>query len=273
MTSVTLLRRGSVAGVVALCLAAGAADASIHSWDYTPGAPGITQLDNSGGVYHDIRSSYDSTNRRLTWSVEFSDRTTQGFALAVTDGVSPLNHRGTAAMIYFDAAAVTTGLSAYPKLTAYAYNGRATLDSWFDADGNPANNTGATQGDIIKSLWDGSWIIESGVTDITLADGALGRRFTMTIDATDLIGHSPLFGDNSTPRMSWRGAGFGSELGLVMYNAQIFDVEYNPDGSIGDLGTEGLGGIGGNNIRTDIPSPGAGALVLAGIGMWLRRRR
>ena len=276
MTPFSFPWRVRAASLAVLCVCGGAS-ASVHSWDYTVGGaqPGVTQVDNTGGTFRHISSSYDAAAQRMSWSVEFSDRVSQGVALAITGGASPLNHRGAVAMIYFDASAVVHGLSNVPRLTAYSYNGHAAADSWYDADGNPSTNSGVPQGDVIKSSVDGGWVVDSSAGDVTLPGGGRGRRFSFTIDTTALISHTPEYTDTTTPVLPWTGTGFGDRLGLFMTSSQVFDTEYAPDGSIDWLGTELSGALQGGNIPTDpgIPSPGAGVLVMVGLGLWPQRHR
>lgn len=229
---------------------------SVHQWDYNPGMSGIAALNNEGGSFQDIRSQFDTTTRTLSWTAEFSDRVTEGFALVVTNGSTPVSRGGQFAIIYFDAAAVVNGLSSVPRLTAYSYNGHPVPDSW-------------TTGDCIKSLWDSAWILNSFAGDVTLDGGVTGRRFSLTIDATDLINHAPPGGGSG-----WFGTGYTEQIGLWMFTAGVFDAEYASDGRLASLGTELRGNIQGGNLPTGgIPAPGAAALVGAGLLALSRRRR
>lgn len=259
----------AVSVCAAMVLSAGA-DASIHGWRYEPGAAGTT-ADTGGGVVAAIDARYDTTTRRLDWSVEFSDRVTEGLALVVSDGAVPHARRGQYAMIYFDAAPALTG-NASPVLTAYAYNGRGVPDSWFDGDGDPSNNgVHEPRPDCIKTAFQSSWILGASATDMTLDGGVAGRRFTLSIDATDLLAHTPEFPGQGG---AWRGTGFGESLGLWMFTSQLFDVQYRADGEIESFTSEHRGSLVGNTLRTfDIPSPGTSALLAAGLLVLGRRRR
>lgn len=260
----------AVSFCAAMVLSAGA-NASIHGWRYEPGIAG-TLADSNGGAVSAIDAQYDSTNRRLDWSVEFSDRVTEGLALVVSDGALPRSRRGQYAMIYFDAAGAFSGGDS-PKLTAYAYNGRGVPDSWFDGDGDP-NNNGVLEPrpDCIKTLFDTNWVLGATAADVLLDGGVQGRRFTLSIDASDLIAHAPEYPGGGSN--SWTGTGFGETLGLWMFTSQIFDVVYRGDGEIESLGTELRGSLEGNALRTfDIPAPGAAALLGLGSLMLARRRR
>lgn len=248
------------------------AHGSIRQWDYTPGMSGITALNNEGGTFHDLSSQYDSTTRTLTWSAEFSDRVTEGFTLVISNGQTPAGRRGQYAIIYFDASAIMHGLSSVPRLTAYAYNGRGSPDSWFDGDGNPLNNGATPDADCIKTLWDSDWINSSSAGNTVLAGGILGRTFSFSINATDLINHAPTY--PSAPGNGWIGTGYGDQLGVWMFTAGVFDAEYSPDGRLASLGTELRGNILGGNLPTGgVPAPGAAALFLTGLIAFPRRRR
>lgn len=268
-----VLRRDQCALLV-LSFALGAgANASIHDWSFTPGsaANGSYSLDNSGGTLQSVHSRFDSSTNRLSWTIDFADRVTEGFSLVITDGESPIGIPGRHSVIYFDAAQRVRGNAAAPiRLTSFAFNGRADSDSWYDGDGDPSNDTTISPTpDCIKSANDPAWIISSAVADISLPGGLLGRRMSFDIDATDLVSHSPAFNSPS----NWKGTGFSDLLGLYLQTARIFEAEYTPAGEISWLGTERQGELTGFDLTTTAPSPGAlvlGALGLAGMA---RRRR
>lgn len=273
MTPFGMSRGCTAALAVSVCAAvvlSAGAEASIHGWRYEPGTAG-TIADSNGGAVSAIDARYDSTTRRLDWSVEFSDRVTEGLALVVSDGALPRSRRGQYAMIYFDAAGALAGGQS-PKLTAYAYNGRGVPDSWFDGDGDPSNNgVLEPRPDCIKTVFDSGWVLGASAADVLLDGGIQGRRFTLSIDASDLIAHTPDFPGNGD---TWRGTGFTQSLGLWMFTSQIFDVVYRADGEIESLGTEVRGSLEGNSLLTyDIPAPGAAALLGLGSLMLVRRRR
>lgn len=264
--SVRHLRAPGMLALLAALSTAGSAHAALRQWEYTPGMSGITAINNEGGSFHNLRSQYDTSSRTLSWTAEFSDRITEGFTLVLSSGLSPQGRLGEFAIIYFDAAAVVNGLSSVPRMTAYTYNGRGTPDSWFTANGLGA------PGDCIKSLWQSEWVLSSSASDAVLDGGVLGRRFSFTINASDLINHTPQIpGGVAQP---WFGTGYGEQLGVWMFTAGVFDAEYGPTGRIVSLGTELRGNLLGGNMPTGgIPTPGAAALLAGGLIALARRRR
>lgn len=264
--SVRGFRAAGMFAVLAALTSSGLSHASVRTWDYTPGLTSGTSIDNTGGTFRSVRSEYDPATRTLAWSVDFSDRVTQGFSLVLSGGQTPIGRTGEYAIIYFDAAAAVTGLSSVPRLTAYTYNGRGTPDSWSTVDGL------GTPGECIKSLWDSDWIFHASAGDVLLDGGIEGRRFSFTIDATDLINHRPaLPGGVFAP---WFGTGYGDQLGLWMFTAGVFEAAYGPTGRMIELGTELRGNLMGGNLPTGgIPTPGAAALFAGGLLAAGRRRR
>jgi hypothetical protein len=235
---------------------------------------GISQVNTRGGTFHQMSARYDDATRRFDWTIEYSDRVAEGFALTITGGVNPVNNRGTAAMIYVDGARALNGSEPAPRLSAYAYNGRADADSWYDADGDPGNDGASSPvGDCIKTALDSGWILSASAADISLPDGREGRRFSFSINAADLVQHTPMFGSITSPRQNWGGVAFADSLGLYLFSAGVFDVEYAPDGGIASLGTELRGGLSGEGMNTGIPTPGTAVLLGAAAFIGLRRRR
>lgn len=258
--------------VLSLTLCVGA-NASIHEWSFTPGLPvsGSYTLDNTGGTVHAVHSRFDSSTHRLAWTIDFSDRLTEGFSLVITDGESPIGEPGRHSVIYFDAAQRVRGNAAAPiRLTSFAYNGRADSNSWYDGDGDPTNDASlAPTGDCIKSANDPAWILSAAVIDLQLPGGVAGRRMSFEIDATDLLAHTPAFNAPS----NWKGTGFSDLLGLYLQTARIFEAEYTPAGEISWLGTERQGELVGFDFTTTAPSPGAAVLGALGLAGASRRRR
>ena len=268
-----VLRRCHCALSVLLLTLCVGANASIYDWSFTAGSPvnGTVSVDNNGGSLHSIHSRFDSATNRLSWTIDFADRLTEGFSLVLTDGQSPLGLPGQHSVIYFDAAHRVRGDAAAPiRLTSFAFNGRADSDSWYDGDGDPSNDGSvAPTADCIKSANDGAWILSAAVTDVTLPGGFQGRRMSFDIDTTDLVSHTPAF---NTPS-NWKGTGFSDLLGLYLQTARIFEAEYTPAGEISWLGTERRGDLIGFDLTTTAPSPGAAALGALGLAALTRRRR
>lgn len=266
MSIATAARLIAAAGV--LCLGAASSRADVFGFSYIAPQPGITP-NNTGGAFHSIFATYDTGSRALTWQVNFSDRVTRGYWLVINNGPNPKTHAGELGIFYFDANAAfdanpsTNTLS----LTAYGYNGENANNSWQDGNGSAA---GTPAGDLIKSANDTGWIQSIFASDVLLPGGIPGRQLSFTVDATDIVNHSPMYPDMVDP---WFGTGFGDTLGLWFHPARTFNVGYGADGRITSLGTSNVGYIDASNLLTTrIPAPGAAALAGLG-GLLLARRR
>lgn len=259
-----------IAAAGVLSVGAAGASATLYNWAFTPGMPGSYGLSNAGGTIHSVFTTFDTTSKQLTYTINFSDRVTQGYWLALNNGPNPKNHPGELGLFYFDASDVfdldaTTNI----RLTAYGYNGENGPNSW--QDGNPGV-AGNQPGDLIKGINNTAWIQAISAGDVVLPGGVNGRRLSMTIDATDIISHTPLYPDAVDP---WYGTGFDSSLGIWCHPVTAFTAGYsNTTGGITSLSLGNQGWLDGDHFRTDlIPAPGAGALAGAGALLLGRRRR
>ncbi|MCC6320652.1 MAG: hypothetical protein IT438_04355 [Phycisphaerales bacterium] len=258
-----LARPLAVATAAVLCTHA--AHASVHGWDWTP-TPGGQGSVSEGGTIRSLHATFDQASQRLTFTVNFSDRTTEGFYLVLTGGPSPLGQEGRYAMIYFDAFdAFDQDETTIIKLSSYTYNGGIRHDSWRDAS---ASQAGVQFPDLIKSALDQAWIHGVSASDESLPDGALGRTMMFDIDASSLITHAP----QVSGQQPWFGTGFGDLLGIKFVPAGVFEADYAADGRIEWLGTENEGGFQGEFQTIRIPAPG-GALMLSAAGAALTLRR
>lgn len=249
--------RHMILAAAALAAASASASASIFHWDWDRGDPGTSGLNDNGGVFESVTSTFNTVTKRLEYSVTFSNQVTKGFTIALNSGPNPKGHAGELALLYVDARN-----HANVVLTAYAYNGKNAIDSFRDGDGVAAGNQPA---DVIKdSLARASWVNSASVVD---AGGK--RTISFDIDATDIIGHSPLYPDAVDP---WTGIGFANKVGIWMHPFRQFDISYSPAGSITNIVTSGEGWFDATNLAT-VPTPGAAALLAFGALRSLRRRR
>lgn len=243
-----------------LCGVASNSDASIYQWDWVRGMSGDYGLNDTGGRFESVHATFDSTSKELLWSVTFSNTITQGFTLALNNGPNPKGHAGELALLYVDARAANN-----VRVTAYGYNGQNATNSW--RDGNAAVS-GDQKPDVIKNdAQRGTWLMDSGVVDVG------GKRtISIRVDASDLVGHDPLYPDAVDP---WKGIGFDTGLGLWMHAFRTFAPTYNNNGEISALQLGSEGWFDGKNFTTrTVPAPGAAALVgLAAVGGLRRRRR
>jgi hypothetical protein len=254
-----------VAGA-ACALGSASAHATNYTFDWNPSTPnppgGSFGYNAAGGAINQINSSFNSVTKQFTFNVAFGPATgssslsTKGYWLVINNGPNPKDMPGQYAILYFDAS--TPGA---PKLSVYGYNGKNAADSFADGNGSAA---GSPAGDLIKGINETSFIQSIGASD---ANGK--RTFSLTIDASSIISHSPVYG---TPQ-SWEGIGYDEHVGIWLHPVQTFNASYSgARGGISSLQLGGEGWLDGNYLRA-VPAPGA--VTLAGLGGLLiaRRRR
>ena len=251
----TSLTAGAIGALGLLACAAGA-DAALYQWDWDRGDPGHYGLNDNGGTFESVSATFHTATREFSWSVTFSDQVTEGFTLAVNDGPNPKGHAGELALLYVDARDHSNTM-----ITAYAYNGKNSRDSFKDGDGQ---TSGLQPADFISEADRSSFIIDASVVD---HDGK--RTISFSLSAADVNTHSPAYpsGDDD-----WFGIGFGEQLGLWMHPYRNFDPTYGPTGAITSLSASGGGWFDGRDFTT-IPAPGAAAFGAVGLLAGLRRRR
>ncbi|XOV75169.1 MAG: hypothetical protein ACFHWZ_17265 [Phycisphaerales bacterium] len=194
-----MTRKTALVGAAMLVAAcAGSANAQTYAYNVDFNAPGAPGVNNNGGTFDSLSTTFNHSTNRLTFSVTFANQVTKGFTLAINGGANPKGHGGEMALFYFDASSL-----AAPKLTAYNYNGQNNITSYFDGDGATA---GIQAPDKIQSNGD------LGVGDTVSAQDSGGKRtLSFSIDASTIIGHNPLYGTpgdwtvRSTPRTSASG--------------------------------------------------------------------
>lgn len=239
-----------IASGLALALSAGASYAgNVWQWDYD----GVSPSQNAtAGRISSLTSTFDENTDVFNWDVTFSDgatKNTNGYWLVVSDGPNPKNINSQLAIMYFDA----TNL-ADPKVSIYRYNGANSSSSF------------ATPGDLLAST-EGA-----GASDIVASASQSGssRTFRLRVDATAINaryapGASTVFPD-------WEGIQFGHRIGMWFHAIKNANFQYNGDRLTGLTGTSGW--LDGSNECTHlVPTPGAGALALAGGLLAVRRRR
>lgn len=253
----SILTRG-VFVCAGLALSGSMASASVYQWNWSPGDPGDYSINNNGGAFESVEAVFNTSTNRLQYSVTFSNQVTSGFTLALNNGPNPKGHAGELALLYFDATHATT-----PKLTAYGYNGRNDVSSYVDGNGAIAGNQAP---DKIASMNMPGWL-----NSIECIDHDGKRTMSFDIDASMIVGHSPMYPDAVDP---WHGIGFGEELGIWMHPFRSFNAWYDSEGFITTFLKSGEGWFDGVGFQTtEIPSPGAMALAGIGLGLCGSRRR
>lgn len=256
----------AAAGLLMVC--AQAASAGIYEWNYPPASGVPAPLSDKGGTIDSIRTTFDPDTKRLSWDVRFSDRVTQGFYLVLTDGANPTGSASQFSVFYFDAYDVfDSDPSQDIKLTSYTFNGTPSHASWRDGD---SHTPGDQQPDCIKSALDTSWITNISAANIALPGGAAGRGMSFTVNIGEVLAHIPMY---AIPGQIWKGTGFGDSLGLRFVPAEVFEVDYTPDGEIDWLGVESEGGFEATFAGLLIPAPAGSLLALSGLGLLFAPRR
>lgn len=243
--------------VVGAAAAASAASATTYSFDWNAGD---TPVNNAGGQFESIRSSYNDATQKFTWELAFADQVTDGFTLAVSPGPNPKGHAGELALVYFDAQN-----TAAPVVTVYAYNGENAQTSW--ADGSPLPGTQGPD-KIASSIGLGAASILSAV----VSDAGGGRTFSFEIDAAAINAHSPRWpgpgGD-----AEWTGLEYGPSIGLWLHPVVGLSADYGTDGFLNTWYIQGQGWLDEQNLTTRVPAPaGTAMLGLAGLACCRRRR-
>jgi len=237
---------------------------TVHYWNWVEGQ---NSVNDNGGDFKSISASFNADTNELIWSATFGDapngRKTDGMTLVLNNGPNPKGHAGELAVFYFDADDENN-----PILTAYAYNGQNSTNSYRDGNGAVGGNQTP---DFIGSsqAGDTSWVLGLDVVDH--ANGL--RTLTMHIDATIIRDHSPMYPGN-TP---WYGTGFDTKLGLWFHTFTGSDFDYNHKGKIWDFDYKSQGWFDGSNFDTTmIPLPAPvyiGAAGLVGLVIAQRRRK
>lgn len=284
------LRARSALGASVVIACSGLASGSVRGVDVAIGSGAAIGsphvVDHAGGRIHSLSARFDAAQRRLDWTVNFSDRVTKGFWLVLTNGPAAASAPGRQAIFYFDA---TAALDPFPGsqifLTAYGFNGLMTATSWRDGDGNPSNDVprGSSvgdQGDLIKGAFDTGWIRSLVAADTVLEGGISGRTLGFSVDVTDILAHVPRF---NAADGAWTGSAFHERIGIALHPVRSFNATYdtvdNPAdptdyGRLRSLSLGMPGSFQGMNLLTyDVPAPGAGSLLVAAGLAGLRRRR
>jgi len=239
--------------------AAGSASATLFQY-----ATDSLSGNDAGGALHSLVTSYDSSSHQFTWSVTFSNQITEGFTLAVSPGPNPKNNPGQLAMLYFDAS--TPGDVA---VSAYGYNGQNSLTSFIDGDGSTPH---IEDPDFIAGTEAAGADHFGGVTEASVTDSLGMRTMTLTMDASVIQDHTPMYPDGTDP---WTGVSFGEHIGFWFHTFTDLQTTYNDAGRLISWTYDGHGWSDQANLETVIvplpPAVWAGLAGLLGAGIMRRR--
>lgn len=258
----------SVAAAAVVVVAGSVASAAVYSWNFTAGQPGGNYaINNTGGTFQSVQSTYNSVSQRLTFSVVFSNQITKGFTLALNNGPNPNGLAGELALLYFDATTIAS-----PKITVYGYNGANLQTSWIDGNGNVSGNQ--TPDRIVSTG-------ASGFTNSASVVDASGKR-TMSFDIN--VAAINAFTPSYTAGNPWKGMKFDSKVGIWMHPVKSLTSAYGTSGASNgylttwNIGSGNEGYFDGTNFVTDTliplpPAAWAGLAGLAGVIVVNRRRK
>jgi hypothetical protein len=245
-------------------VAAGFAASATHAgfWRYTYSNPTNTW-------YSSIRAEFDPDSSRFLWEFTAGSNV-NGYWLVVSPGPNPKGHAGELAVLYLDARGLATNTSITPKLTIFNYNGLNGILSYMDGSQAP----GVQIPDRIFSSLNPD--TAGTIMQLSAADTAGQRRFTVELDASIIQNHMPMY-----PSLDdWTGVAFGNKLGAWFHPAAGLVTSYgeNPDSPdfnyLTSFSYTGQAAFDTTNLNTQwVPAPGSLALLATAALLGLRSRR
>ena len=244
------LRAAFVATMLTFVVVPATVSAEVYEWSFADpqigfpvpaqGANPLYYYSNTGGSIRRLDARFDSATNRLRFSTVLAPG--QGNTVLPDSYKLVLNHGpmpsvvGEAAVIYFDARTPSA-----PRLSVYGYNaGHELADrSWEDGDGGqPGNQPPDRVCSSLRADLCGNFVYE-----LTVVDSNGERTLTFDIDATSIMGHTPLYTSGSMPP-PWYGTGLRDTIGLWFHPATGRHFVYNAEGYIVGLEKGAFGAIG-----------------------------
>jgi hypothetical protein len=213
------------------------------------GPPNVstTSINPAAGAANYFEFVYNSDTKTLRWVGNFAaagGKLANGFHMAFNDGPNPKGIDGELAVFYFDAINL-----AQPKLTVYAFNGTNLNTSW--QDGSLVAGTQAPDKILSSVAASGSaknpagWIKQ--LIAVNEPDGS--RTLGFVIDTTIINAHSPLY-PAANMNNAWKGAKFGSKIGIWFHPMLDTVMAYGADGFLTNFNYSVLGWYDGENTPT-----------------------
>ena len=222
------------------------AQADVHKFF---GPMTTSESGKNAGVAENFDISFNTDTKVLRWVVnfsEFSGRLPNGFHLVLNDGPNPKGHDGELASFYFDASNLSQ-----PKLTVYSFNGANNLISWKDgskeAGTQPADKILSSVAPAGSAKNPSGWLLQ--LISKNEANGT--RTLGFVINTTILNNHTPLY-PSQTPGEVWKGAQFGTLLGIWFQPLAGVQASYENDGFLKTFSRQYQGTYDKANIKTTL---------------------
>jgi len=231
-------------------------------WEFTEPA---SVYGNNVGDITNLTGRYNTVSETFSWTFDI-ERNAQGdlangFWLVLNDGPNPKGIPNELAIMYFDA----TDINA-PVLTVYTYNGQRAPtgdNSWDDGNGD---GVGGDPDPIFSSITD----VGTTFNLIAQENSADSLTLGFTIDATGINAHDPLFGDAA----DWEGVRFDELIGFWFHPSILGTTAYDLNGFLTQYDVIKRGSFDRTNVQTtEVPEPSSMLLMLAGMGLAVRRKK
>ncbi|GJM19409.1 MAG: hypothetical protein DHS20C14_16220 [Phycisphaeraceae bacterium] len=261
------MTRNATALGLAITVAAGTANASVWSYEWSRPDSAISFTDDAGTATS-FKTTYDDVAGRLTLEMTWSDLAADGMSIVLTNGEHP-SEGGRYAILFLEpgpsAGHNPNELSV--RANMLGYNGSADAkSSIFDGD---ASLDGDQAPDHIATTEYG---LQNWYEDQLVADEGGERTLRFTIN-TDLINS---YIPQNAGASAWSGFGYGENLGVWARTYSDVSTNYDIHGYLTQWNFSVEGNFDGTFIPTEnitVPGPGAAALLaFACVGVTRRRR-
>lgn len=231
-------------------------------------------FDGAGNITS-IVSTYDSTAHNLTWTTTINSAfggIADSYWLVLDSGSNPKGTVDQLPIFYFDATksydsnGLATGIA--PTLTAYAYNGLNSGDSFSTPGVGLLSSLSSTD-------WNSSNLLSATGNGVT-------RTFSFSIDTTSLDSSAYVASRFAAASVAfnssnWEGAGYGNEIGVWFHptiNGVAADPTYCDPGYLTSFPVTKQGWYDTEKqLTTVVPEPSSAWLAILAVGVISFRRR